>query len=67
MVRGGSSVAMGYLANNFLPDQVWCDDCGDGLGDNYVAIGRLAFPVASANVGESARLCGSCYSRHTGR
>lgn len=54
---------------NMSDDKVWCDNCGDlvAVGGESVGVrvwtyGRLPFPIASANVGESAVLCDECDS-----
>lgn len=45
-----------------LSDVTVCDECGVGVGKDAAHwIGALTFPVASANVGESAVLCGPCF------
>jgi hypothetical protein len=43
----------------------YCDNCGDPTTEETLIVyTRLPFAVASANIGESAVLCGECDKGH---
>lgn len=44
---------------------IYCDDCGDPIRNNADRrdVAELPLPVESANAGESAILCSTCYGQ----
>ena len=57
----------GYSAESFGAESVWCDNCGDDLGEEDAQLGDVHviqfMPVDfdSGEAGESATICGKCY------
>lgn len=49
-----------------MSDPVYCDHCGEELKLLYVSVTELPFAVASANEGESAILCPTCWNEGKG-
>lgn len=43
-----------------MHDTLYCDHCGSEVGDDAVSYTEVPYPVASANKGESAVVCGTC-------
>ena len=43
----------------------WCDTCGeDGLSEDFHIVTSMPVDFHSGSVGESATLCGDCYSKY---
>ena len=52
------------MSKQHKPEVQYCDDCCDVLGLHIIVFAVLPFNVSSANKGESAILCKTCYDKH---
>ena len=49
----------------FGAEEIWCDSCGeDGLSGDFHVITSMPVDFDSGSAGESATLCGDCYSKY---